>query len=110
MNINNFVVYIRSRKLILCLIYSMFISIFIISKVYQKSYFRRNNNIGKDLSNDINMLNDESIKVRFKKDYHLNIFDFESFKRVKWQEDIHSGPCVNTRIEVSKNHNQINKN
>ena len=104
MNINNFVVHIRSKKLILCLIYSMFISIFIIPKVYHNSHLRQNKHYDKDLLNDFNTLSDDQTKVRLKKDYHLNIFDFESFKSVKWQEDIHSGPCVNTRIEVSKHH------
>ena len=104
MNINNFALYVRSRKLILCSIYSMFISLFIVLKVYHKSHLRPNNHNDKDILNDINSLNDEQIKVKLKEDYHLSIFDFESFKSVKWQEDIHSGPCVNTRIEVSNNH------
>ena len=104
MSSNNCFVYIRSRKVILCLIYSMFISMFIISKLYHSSHLRTNNHNDKVLLQDITTLSDEQRKIRFKKDYHLNIFDFESFKSVKWQEDIHSGPCVNTRIEVSKHH------
>ena len=103
MNISNFVTYVHSKKLLLCFIYFILILFCFVSKTYHNKNSLTNNQIGRDEVYDIDNLNEEQKKITFKENFHLNIFDFQSFKSVKWQEKNHSGPCVNTKIEVDTN-------
>ena len=100
MNISNFVTYVHSKKLVLFVIYFLLISFCFISKIYHNNESSTNNQIQTDEVNNIDTLNEEQKKITLRENFHLNIFDFQSFKNVKSQEKNHSGPCVNTRIEV----------
>ena len=104
MNISNFVAYVHSKKLVLCFVYLVLILFCLLSKMYHNNNSLTNNQRGRDDIYDIiDNLNEEQKKIPIKENFHLNIFDFQSFKSVKWQEKNHSGPCVNTRIEVHTN-------
>ena len=100
MNISNFVTYVHSKKLVLFVIYFLLILFCFISKIYHNNESSTNNQIQTDEIYDIDTLNEEQKKIKLRENFHLNIFDFQSFKSVKSQEQNHSGPCVNTRIEV----------
>ena len=97
----NIVVRNPSGKLIL--IYSLLIIWLTVSLVYRYSHLLTHNNSDHALLNHISTLNDKQRNIQLKEDFHLNIFDFESFENSKWQEGINSGPCVDTKIEVSIN-------
>ena len=100
MNISNFVTYVHSKKLVLFVIYFLLILFCFISKIYHNKESLTNNQIQTDEVYNIDTLDEEQKKITLRENFHLNIFDFQSFKSVKWQEKNHSGPCVNTRIEV----------
>ena len=97
----NIVVLNPSGKLIL--IYSLLIIWLTVSMVYHYSHLLTHNNSDYALNNHISTLNDEQKKIQLKENFQLNIFDVESFENLKWQEGIDSGPCVDTKIEVSIN-------
>ena len=102
MNFWNFVTYIKWRKSILCFIYIVFLIFCFVSQNYHnKTSTWPDINADNDDFIDIYVINEEQKKINLKADFHLNIFDFESFKSVKWKENNHSGPCVKTKIEVS---------
>ena len=94
--------YMRSRKLVFCLFSSIFLFLCSLSKKYNDSISRQNHQVDYDILSGGIRFHGEQNKVTLKDNFHLNIFDFQSFKSVKWQESSNSGPCVNTRIEVSR--------
>ena len=101
MSFSNFIPCIKWRKTILCFIYLVFLLFCFVSQNYHKTSTWLDINADNDDFIDIYNFNEEQNKIKLKEDFHLNIFDFESFKSVKWKENNHSGPCVKTKIEVS---------
>jgi hypothetical protein len=51
--------------------------------------------------------NASQFKIEMKEEFHLNIFDFNDFKKLQNTGSQHSGPCIRTRVKVSNHDNTL---